>query len=189
MKSLLIAILVLVPLYAFAQDAKMPADAKKVIDKYDAAVEAAKKAYDATVAKARDQALKDLKPIQTAETKKGNLDAAVLVKAKIDELSSETMKSTPENELANPTSPYITEPKASMVAGKWKVIGPNWIWEFKVNGTTSRGNYTGKFVIENEKIIITWPAEVHTLRMPKLGTMEGTSSLGHQIKLEKTDEK
>jgi hypothetical protein len=86
MKSLLTVLLVLVPLYAFAQDAKMPAEAKKIIDKYDAAVEVAKKAYDATVAKARDQALKDLKPIQTSETKKGNLDGAILVKNKIDEL-------------------------------------------------------------------------------------------------------
>lgn len=100
MRWVLVLMVLLVPLSLLGQDAKVPTDAKKVVEKYDAAVEAAKKAYDATVAKARDQALKDLKPIQSAETKKGNLDGAIWVKDKIDELMAQIPKEPGKDDLA-----------------------------------------------------------------------------------------
>jgi len=130
MKSLLIAILVLVPLYAFAQDAKMPAEAKKVIDKYEASVEVARKAFDSVVAKARDQAIKDLKPIQASETKKGNLNGALAVKSKIDEMivsvSAENLDPVKE-----PTTVADDKVFSSFVIGTWTGEGgmkggPHW---------------------------------------------------------------
>jgi len=192
MKSLLIAMLVLVPLYAFAQDAKMPADAKKVIDKYEASVEASRKAFDASVAKARDQAIKDLKPIQTAETKKGNLDGAMLVKNKVEELAAEIPKPAAEGDLANPTPPVNSDPRTATLIGKWKLISSGGsivgIWEIKENGIIERPSYVGKYAIEKDKVIITWTNEIDTMKMPKRGVMEGTASQGHSVRLEKVEE-
>jgi hypothetical protein len=195
MKSLLIAMLVLVPLYTFAQDAKMPAEAKKVIDKYEASVEVARKAFDAAVAKAREQALKDLKPIQTTETKKGNLDGAMLVKAKVDELTSEIPKPAAEGDLAKPAPPS-TDTRVTTLSGKWKVTVPGGtytgIWEFRVDGTvTQGGKLVGKYAFEKNKIIITWDdGGIDTLRQSKPGAsvMEGSNSKGVQLKFEKLEE-
>ena len=195
MKSLLIAILVLVPLYAFAQDAKMPTEAKKVIDKYEASVEVARKAFDSVVAKARDQALKDLKPIQVSETKKGNLDGAMLVKGKVDELTAEIPKPASEGDLAKPLPPS-TDPRVSLLLGRWKLSSPGSdyvsTWEFKEDGIVERPheNKQGKYVIEKDKVIVTWPPKgIETLRLPKPGSavMEGTTSSGVKIILEKAD--
>jgi hypothetical protein len=194
MKSLLIAMLVLAPLYAFAQDAKMPAEAKKVIDKYEASVEVARKAFDAAVAKARDQALKDLKPIQTAETKKGNLDGAMLVKSKVDELTSEIPKPAAEGDLAKPVPPS-TDPRVTLLLGKWKVgvVGGPFLAnrEFRENGVIAKSdNSTGKYLIEKDKVIVTWPyGVIDTFRLPlKNGVLEGSSSNGIQMRLEKIEE-
>jgi hypothetical protein len=195
MRSLLIAILVLVPLYTFAQDAKMPAEAKKVIDKYEASVEVARKAFDASVAKARDQALKDLKPIQVAETKKGNLDGAMIVKSKVDELSTETSKPISEGDLARPTIPSV-DPK--VFYGKWKVTVPggtySGIWEFKENGIAERSEGNGTFEMKDGKIVITWPNNNNAkdaVNMPKLGAtvMDGVSAFGFALKFEKISKK
>jgi len=194
MKSLLIAMLVSIPLYAFAQDAKMPAEAKKVIDKYETSVEVARKAFDAAIAKARDQALKDLKPIQTAETKKGNLDGAMLVKSKVDELTSEIPKPSAEGDLAKPVPPS-TDPRTTMLLGKWRVTvpGTDWAsnWEFRDNSVMFRSekpNVSGKYVIEKDKVVISWSdGEINTLKFPKHETsvMEGSNNKGQQMRFER----
>jgi hypothetical protein len=192
MKSLLIAMLVLIPLYAFAQDAKMPAEAKKVIDKYEASVEVARKAFDAAVAKARDQALKDLKPIQVSETKKGNLDGAMLVKGKVDELTAEISKPAVEGDLAKPVPPS-TDPRVIVLLGKWRVSTTGYavVYEFKDDGEIWRlPNNTGKYSFEKDKLVINWSnGETVTAKLPKHGTyvMEGQSSRGLSYKFEKEE--
>jgi len=190
MKSLLLAVLVLVPIYSFAQDAKMPAEAKRVIDKYDASVEAAKKVFETAVAKARDQALKDLKPIQVSETKKGNLDGAMLVKSKVDELTAEIQKPAAEGDLAKPIPPS-TDPRVAMLIGKWKVYttGYSVVYEFKDEGEVTRiPNNIGKYSFEKDKLVITWNnGEVVTAKLPKPGVtiMDAQSSRGLSYKFEK----
>ena len=111
----------------------MPAEAKKVIDKYDTSVEVARKAFDTAVAKARDQAIKDLKPIQSAETKKGNLDSALLVKAKIDELVS----AGPGEDLVPVKEPKISKENrdfAASLVGTWVGDGVGGTWTFTMSG-------------------------------------------------------
>ena len=130
MRMLMLLVLMLPLSAAFAEDAKMTADAQKVIDKYAKAVADAKKVYDAAVSKARDQALKDLKPIQTAETKKGNLDGAMMVKGKIEEL---TVESSTENIAAakEPQLSKLTRDSIPSLLGTWvgeggRKGGPDW---------------------------------------------------------------
>jgi len=190
MKTLICLLSLLAPLLVIAEDAKMPADAQKIIDKYDKAIAEAKKVYDAAVAKARDQALKELKPIQTAETKKGNLENALLVKGKIEELTAEIPKPAAEGDLSTPISPSI-DTAVIAVLGKW-LIGGKYPVEFNANGTIRKENKIGKYVVEKGKVIVTWSEGwVDTLRLPKPGTskMEGTNSSGASVWYEKAEEK
>lgn len=198
MRWVLVLMVLLVPLSLLGQDAKVPTDAKKVVEKYDAAVEAAKKAYDATVAKARDQALKDLKPIQSAETKKGNLDGAIWVKDKIDELTAQIPKEPGKDDLATPAPP-TKDPRVALVIGKWKVTSPvnSWesLWEFKDDGTMGRHEFQGKYVIEKNKVVVTWANQQghDTVNLPKGGVrtsvLEGANPGGVPLRFERIEEK
>lgn len=78
----------LLELLASQDQTKLPPEAQRVVDKYDTSVEVAKKAYDAAITKAKEQASKDLRPIMQNETKKGNLDTAMAIKAKLEELKT-----------------------------------------------------------------------------------------------------
>lgn len=195
--SILILIILIIPMCLWAQDAKLPPEAAKVMEKYDKTVTDAKKVYDSAVNKAREQALKDLKPIQTTETKKGNLDGALLVKSKIEELTAEIPKPAAEGDLAKPLPPN-TDPKVAFLLGKWKVTVPgmNWAstWEFKdkyVMVRYEKLDSPGKYAIEKEKVIITWEdGEIDTLRLPKHGVniMEGSTNKGTPQRFEKKEE-
>lgn len=156
----------------------MPTEAKKVIDKYEASVEVARKAFDAAVAKARDQALKDLKPIQTSETKKGNLDGATLVKSKVEELtieaSTETLSSAKEPKVQKDLRDFIPS-----ILGTWDGDptkgGPNWkffmlnkelrLKEDKESGATS----TKTSFTSDGKIIFSWPSGKTTFVIEREG--------------------
>jgi len=195
MRMFMLLVLMLSMSTAFAEESKMPPDAQKVIDKYEKTVAEAKKMYDTAVAKARDQALKDLKPIQIAETKKGNLDGAMLVKSKVDELTAEIPKPAAEGDLAKPLPPN-TDPRVTLLLGKWKVgvVGGPFLAnrEFRENGVIAKSdNSTGKYLIEKDKVIVTWPyGVIDTFRLPpKNGVMEGSSTNGLQMRLEKIEEK
>jgi len=66
-----------------------PPAVAKVLGEVAKAEEAARKTYDATLAKAKEKAIVDLLKIQDGLTKKGDLDGALLVRAKIAELTAD----------------------------------------------------------------------------------------------------
>jgi len=88
----------------------MPASARPAIEKCEKAVAEAKKVYDAACAKAHAQAAKDLEAAIKTETQKGNLDGALLIKAKIEEYKKDVA--------ASPSSEPAVGLKAQIV-GKW----------------------------------------------------------------------
>lgn len=75
---------------AHAVDPPLPADVQKTLDEHAKAVEVAKKAYDAAVAKADTDATKKLQGALIAATKKGDLDTANAIKGKLDGLTPKT---------------------------------------------------------------------------------------------------
>ena len=161
---------------AFAEDAKMPADAQKVIDKYEASVEVARKAFDAAVAKARDQALKDLKPIQTAETKKGNLESALLVKAKIDELIS----AGPGEDLVPVKEPKVSKENkdfAAFLVGTWVgdgSEGPSWTFsmsgdELKLAEAEGEKHSVKTTFTKEGNILFDWSSSNAVIAVDRLG--------------------
>jgi len=158
-----------VPMAAAGQsEDKLPPEAKKAIAKYDAAVEVAKKAYDAAVAKARDQALKELGPIQSSETKKGNLELALAVKARIDEL--QTVANEAAGILKAPAQPPDL---AKKVLGKWRAFNPGSyeaVYEIFEDGTvttTVGATKTGTWEVADGKLVISWGVHKDRFWPPK----------------------
>lgn len=83
MRFLLLSITILA---AWAAEApKLPADVQTVIDKATTAEMAAQNEADAKILKVKQALVKDLTKLQESYTKKGNLDAANGIKAKVDE--------------------------------------------------------------------------------------------------------
>jgi len=89
MRTLITYVLLLITACAFAEDPPLPPDAQKVIDKQTIALEAAKKAYDAAVAKANADAAKGLEPVVVKLTKAGDLNGALAVKAAMEKIASD----------------------------------------------------------------------------------------------------
>jgi hypothetical protein len=85
-----IFILILLAFTLFAADppadTKLPPDAQKAMDACQKAEDDARKICDATIAKAEDTARKALEKAMVAATKRGDLDAANAIKAKLAEL-------------------------------------------------------------------------------------------------------
>lgn len=75
--------------FAHGGDDKLPADAQRIVDKTDAALEAAKRVYDEQVSKLRANEIKDLTRAKDAATSRKDLDGALAVKARIDKINEE----------------------------------------------------------------------------------------------------
>lgn len=123
MKMLATLIVLLVPTsILFAQPADLispvkpdglPVAAKQAIERHDKAVDAAKKAYDAALAKAAADARKDLEKILDTETRAGRLESALAVKARMELLAQPGGAGTAAPAAAPAATPASTElPKA-----------------------------------------------------------------------------
>jgi hypothetical protein len=127
----LFSILVLfgLALQAVAEDVKMPVEAQRIVDRHDKAIAEAKRVYDAAVAAEHDRAIKALQPILASETKRSNLDEALLIKAKLDEYRASRGELAPALAPKGPDSP--TE-FASQLVGSWKgSVGGPWTFSMK----------------------------------------------------------
>lgn len=131
------------------KDSKLPPEAQKVMAKYDATVDAAKKVYEAAVAKAKEQATKELKPIQQAEVRKGNLDTAMAIKAKLEELKAE--------ELQSPTAP---KSDVRVAPGEYPSKQGTFVISIKGDKISlqdkTHGHYSTGFKAENNRILFSW---------------------------------
>lgn len=84
MRLLILSITILSCWAAEAEAVKLPADVQTVIDRATTAETAAQNEADTKILKVKQALVKDLTKLQEAYTKKGNLDAANGIKAKID---------------------------------------------------------------------------------------------------------
>lgn len=127
----------------------LPADAKQVVAKADAKLDALRKAYEEACAKVKIQEMKDLQRIHES-IKGGDPAGASAVKAKIDALSADvnvTVKGRPSVE--------------QWIQGKWILTGGNYgeVWEFKgtkVIGTGIGDRIAGRFIIDGGNVQVIW---------------------------------
>ena len=151
--------------FAFAGDAKpLPADAQKAVD-----------AMEVQINKARQECLKKLNVVIMDITKTGNLEAAMVVKAK----ETEIMDAMPHVDL------FGDSDKAAIV-GKWS--GGAWWHEYNADGTVKLHNGNmGKWVIKGNKLLVTWAnGSVDTFFMPiKNNTLSGSNHNGVAVTMTK----
>jgi hypothetical protein len=146
--------------FAFAGDAKpLPADAQKAVD-----------AMEVQINKARQECLVKLNKCIMDITKTGNLEAAMVVKAK----ETEIMDAMPKLDLFG---------DQHGVVGKW--IGPGWDTDIKPDGTV---NTAGKWEIVGNKLILSWKGNgtVCTFNLPiKNNTLNGSNNKGGSLTITK----
>lgn len=131
------------------EPAPLPKDAKKSVDDSQAEIEKARKKFQAEAKAIQAKLLVDLQKHMDAETKKGNLDGAIAIRAEIARLKM------PDPEIVGEHK-AVTDAKKILVGGKWKLTVLNALysatWEFKDNLTLTRneggGNSEGKWTIE-----------------------------------------
>lgn len=85
MRILLLSLLILTAWAGDAEPGKLPSDVQSTIDKADKGISAAQAKADAEILKLRQALIKDLTKLQETYTKKGNLEAALAIKVRIDE--------------------------------------------------------------------------------------------------------
>ena len=102
---LLIAIAACLPLAGGEQPAGLPPEAEKLVEAYQAEVAKIRARSRHEVAQQRDQVIAALNAIKDAQTTKGDLQAALTIKAKIEALAS---RRDPE------TEPHATDAEAAL---------------------------------------------------------------------------
>lgn len=151
--------------FAFAGDAKpLPADAQKAVD-----------LMEAQINKARQECLVKLNKCIMDITKTGNLEAAMVVKAK----ETEIMDAMPKVDLFG---------DANGVVGKWKSASGA-IMEIKDDGAfIHAGGSKGKWAINTGKLLLTWDigGGIDTFTLPiKNNVLNGVNSKGGSFTLTK----
>ena len=143
---------------------ELPADAKQIVAKADARLEALRKSYEEACAKVKAQEIRDLQRVYDA-TKSGDPAGATAVKAKIDALSSDVL-------VVAKGRPTVVQ----WLQGKWimsGVVDKNFgeVWEFKdekVIGAGIGDRVKGKLLLDGGKIQIVWDSGlVEFLRVPE----------------------
>lgn len=162
LRSTLLSALAAVALLAAegAEPAKLPPAAQSVVDR----LAKAEAKIDADAAKLRSlerqKAMKDLEKAQAAVTKAGDLDAALAVKARIDELKKAEEvdgASLLGDERATPRDP------ARIAVGSWQMTKTNGVTaQVEINADKSAKVtagplvFTGIWMVEKERIVIRW---------------------------------
>ncbi len=144
--------------FACAEDAKLPYEAQQAVN-----------AMEAQIIKARQDCLNKLSKVIGDVTKTGNLELAMVVKAK----ETEIMNLMPRVDLFGDSN------KAAIV-GKW--TNGTWSHTYMSDGTAINSSVgAGKWVIVGNKMTVTWTSNnwVDTLNLPvKNNTLSGYNKGG-----------
>lgn len=120
---------------ADATQDNLPQSAKAVVDKMEQAIN-----------KSRMETLKALDKLMDAETKKGNLNGALAIRAKGEEIQK--LMEDGKDLLGNPIDPDI--------AGDWKRTIDGKVFTFDKSGTVSFPGGSGKWTLTGKTIKVEW---------------------------------
>lgn len=164
----------------------LPADVQKTIDKSEKAIALVQQKADAEIIKLRQALIDSLMQSQKDITKKGDLDTALAIKAKIEEVSKAI------------GAPLLTDQgmdkKAdSWFIGKWKT-SHGFMWDIKQNGvcSSSKGlngkKRDGTWKIKGTSLELSWADGAwDSMDIPNNETQEGkgTTMQGSHLTLTK----
>lgn len=153
-----ITLILFISAFCFAAD-QLPASTINAVKAYDAEVAKAKAEYDKREDAAKKILVSALRKVQDAETKAGNLEGALAIKKRIDELSSNDM-------LGDKFEMTIDK-----MLGKWTLDNKGF-FEILPNG---KGNSTwgiATWKVENGVFVLTQGNSVHHITMIDNNTCE-----------------
>jgi hypothetical protein len=138
--------------WAFAEDpvAPLPPEAQRVMDKHEAALDAAKRAYEIAVAKANADAAKALEPIMVKFTKAGKLEDALAVKAAMEKMAAPVNQAGSKGGKTDESELYV---------GTWEIEN---LTTLKVlpDGTAFWGGTPGTWTKGGQTIKFSWGNEI-----------------------------
>lgn len=162
MIRLLLAIaLVCSSITAAETEAKLPTPAQTALDRLAKADAKLAADYRKALAVERSKAMAELEKVQKATTKAGDLDGALAVKAKLDELRA--AQEAEAGDLLGGDRPAVPADLSKQVVGRWnltKANGASGTAEFTAGGmaVVSLGPFTigGRWRIEKDRVLVTW---------------------------------
>ncbi len=168
-----------------AEDAELPRTAIAALEKLEKNQSKLTADYKKAVVTQRSKTIDELEKVLKDVTKTGNLEVALAVKKKIDELQA-LNEAEYDTDLLGQKKSTKLDP-AQLIIGKWDYQKTNTVvgtMEFMPNGNvtgaiTSPGQYPyipGKWVVKDDKIVITWvndQTKVYTLTFTAVDKLSG----------------
>lgn len=160
LRAAVLAVLLAAAIAGEAEPAKLPPAVQATLDrlaKAEAKIDAdARKARSAE----RQKAIKELEKAQTAATKAGDLDGAVAVKTRIDELRK--LDEADAADLLGDAKTPARDP-AALAVGSWSAVKSNGVGgiveiaaDKTVRITAGPVTYAGVWRIEKDRLVINW---------------------------------
>ena len=163
-----------------AEDAKQPQipEVQNAMAALEKSIVAARKVYDPIVAKAVGDAVLKLNLVKSDYTKKGDLEGANMIVEAIAKLKEGSVVGEIEGHIKSNSNLFAD----FGIVGKWMVAGV-WPQELKSDGTASGIGISGKWTINDNKLIITWnDGSIDTFNLPiKNGIVSCTNSKGESF--------
>jgi hypothetical protein len=176
----ILALILLTASFAFTADVAADKPNPAVEKAMSASLSDADKAYSAykaALAKATDKAVAALETAKKDALKKGDLDTANAVEAKIKDLKAGALEGL-EADRSKLTADLLGDkPKGDTFLGKWKISHPGakdfMVWTVSAKGVITRPGMTGQWkAVDATSIIIAWSADNWTDTIDsKAGTM------------------
>ncbi len=161
-----IVLILAISAICFAGEA-LPASTANAVKAYDAEMAKAKAEYDKRDEAARKVLVVALKKAQDAETKAGNLEGALAIKKRIEELTPDLLNNK------------IDVSKA--IIGKWEVEGG--YWDIKDNGKVESNFSKATWSIDNNSIILNQNSYKHVITILNDDTCEVIRSDGKRYNI------
>ena len=170
-RAAMIRILSLILLTTYAMCADIPKDAQSLIDSEGMQEIAAKSEFDAKVAKLRKDLIPKLQKAQEAATKKGDLEGALAIKAKLVELAPKAEEKPPtDQELKQRLTGTFEYDFHNGHKGQLEIRGGI--------ATEVRSNVQGPVKVADGAMIIEWTNNTQWKIVPKGDAYEVTASDG-----------
>jgi hypothetical protein len=161
-----VLILCVTTVYTGEAEPKLPAPAQTALERLAKADAKLVADYRKALAAERVKAIAELERIQKTVTKSGDLDGALAVKGKLDELRAAQDADASDLLAEKPVGPPTSNDPNKLVLGRWtfnKTNGTGGTVEFSPGGGTLVvvGQFTvpGRWRIEKDRVLIAWAGD------------------------------
>lgn len=137
---------------------ELPATVVRALDTYDAEVQKAQDDYRKAVDRAKDKAARTIEREQERATRDGNLEGALAIKSKAEELEKHNPGGLAKLDILGNKIKEERATKIKPLLGRWDCIPPgnksSYHWEFTQDGEITGGARAYRWKIEKKCLIV-----------------------------------